>query len=291
MTVYNRGQVRQQEQAFDEREEQVERNVHAFWSNHKYYRLNVVDFIKKFCGWSAIVELVRYASTELEKAFLAALFLSGGRIMEVLNLRKENFSVCTREEDGEKFLNVEDMPLEKRYKKIGAKFVGSDGKNHFETEKVFAVRNAFSIMLKEPLADILLNWINKSQGGLLFPSPYHHKGEKKGAKSLTRHWAYKFVLFLDKLIPASLKEALNLNKPFMVNKTEENPEGELKAKTLHLWLHWFRSQRVSQLFRDYHFNVPELMEYFSWTKYETAVRYLHLSPEQFAGKMNVATYK
>jgi hypothetical protein len=291
MTAYNQQQVRKQQGSFNEREELIKRNVHDYWSSHPFFRLSVKEFVDEFCGWSAIVELVKYASSELERAFLSALFLTGGRIMEVLNLRKENFTLHTRPKDGEQYLQVENMMLEKRYRKIGAKFIGEDGKNHFNTEKTFATRSKFVIMLKEPLANILLNWIDNCQGSLLFPSTYHHKGEKKGERCLSRHWAYQFVRFLDTIIPADLKAGLGLDKPFIVNRTQENPEGEQIADCLHLWLHWFRSQRASQLVQDYDFKIDKLMHYFSWTEVKTALRYLKTSAKSFADSMDTDSYE
>jgi integrase len=212
-----------------------------------------------------------------------ALFLTGGRVTEVLNLKKEMFKPGTLP-DGTRFVTVKNMLLEKRYKKVGKKYLDEDGNNRFKTEKLIATRMPFSFRIDEPLAPILLDWIEKSPEGLLFPSPYHHKGEKKGERPLTRNWAYKYIRFLDRIIPNSLKEALGMNEPFIKN-------GVQVGDSLHLWCHWFRSQRASQLARDYHFDIQELMKYFSWTKVETALRYLHLSPEQFAAKMHVDTYE
>ena len=293
MSIYNQGQVRQQQELADETKEVIKRSIHAYWDQHPFYRMSVKVLIKKFCGWEPIIELVNFkANSELERAFLSALFLTGGRIVEVLNLKKENFSIFLSEEDGEEQLQVSEMLLEKRYKKIGDKYKGEDGKNHFDTEKDYgAVRNDFSFPMKEPLAPILWDWVQNSQSGFLFPSPYHHRGERKGERCLSRHWAYKFIRSLDSTLPDDLKERLGLNKPFIVERTEENPQGRIKAKNLHLWLHWFRSERVSELYRDYNFSVEHLMDFFGWTKYETAKIYLHLSTEQYAKKMHVATYK
>ena len=186
------------------------------------------------------------------------------------------------------------MILEKRYKKIGDKYKGEDGKDHFETVKVFAVRNPFAIMLKEPLADFLLSWIEKSSGGLLFPSPYKKKGLcKKNERCLSRHWAYQLVRFLDRIIPASLKEALGLNRPFVINKI--NPYKTISnikiSDTLHLWLHWFRSMRASQLVQDYHWQLDKLMSFFSWLDIKIALRYLKTSAKGFADSMDVDSYE
>jgi hypothetical protein len=57
------------------------------------------------------------------------------------------------------------------------------------------------------------------------------------------------------------------------------------SSTLHLWLHWFRSQRASQLVRDYGFEVIDLIKYFSWEKYETALHYAQKGWKDLASKM------
>ncbi len=292
MTVFDPKQIQEQEELVDETEEAITKSIHDYWSHHPYYRMSVQDLIEEFCGWGALVELVNFKpNTELERAFLSALFLTGGRIQEVLSLRRESFSVHERK-DGEKYLQVKNMMLEKRYRKIGAKFVGSDGRNHFKTEKLFKYRNQFAIMLKEPLADILLNWINKCQGEFLFPSPRKKKGtHKKIERCLSRHWAYRFIRFLDKTIPTDLKASLGLDKPFIVNRTNENPEGEQIADQLHLWLHFFRAMRASQLVQDYDWKIDKLMHYFSWLDVKVALRYMKTSAKNFADSMDTESYE
>ena len=48
----------------------------SYWLNHKYYRLNVKDYVEEFCGWSALQQLIDVASTGRDQAFLSTLFLS-----------------------------------------------------------------------------------------------------------------------------------------------------------------------------------------------------------------------
>ena len=277
MTVYNQGQIASQ---MVEEDEAVQRSVHSYWDTHQIYRMSVRDFIEEFCGWEAIQELVAQKwNTPRERALIVALFLTGGRATEVLSLTKEMFKV-KQLEDCRQYLYVEGMMLEKRYRKIGQKYVGEDGKNHFETEKIIAIRKPFAIMLDEPLAPILLDWIEQCKGGLLFPSPY----SKKHGKPLTRFWAYKFIRALDARLPGILKEALGMKHPFIIN-------GEKIDDELHLWLHWFRSQRASQLVRDYGFDLPELMSYFTWLEVKTALRYLRKGSRELASKMKAEKYK
>jgi len=282
----------EEQEAIEQQEEaQFLKNIHAYWANHEYHRMSVTEDILEFCGWQAINDLVTFkGNTEIEQAFLATLFLTGGRVQEVLSLTKENFTIHERK-DGAKYFRVSKMPLEKRYKKIGEKFKGEDGKNHFHTEKSFEFRNNFSIMFKEPIAPILVNWIEKSKGGLLFPSPNKKKGIcKKGERPRSRKWAYKFIRRLDKKVTKTLRYALGLATPQIVDRTAENQQGRQIADCLHLWLHWFRSQRASQLRHDYHWDIYGLMTYFSWKSISVAMRYLKEGAKDQADSMDTESY-
>ncbi|MBS7616231.1 site-specific integrase [Candidatus Bathyarchaeota archaeon] len=239
------------------------------WSSHTYARLSVKDFVEEFCGWQPLCELINHAESGRNRAFLACLFLTGGRVGEVLSLRKENFELRRRE----RVLIVRGMPLLKRYKKT-AEQVDVSGKKHWVTEKVQATRKPFPILLREPLTPILLAWIEQSKD-LLFPSPYKH------GEPLSRFWAYHFIRSLDKTLPLELKQKLGLDKPFIKN-------GKLVADKLHLWLHWFRSQRASQLVSDFGFEVADLVDYFSWEHYGTALTYARRGWKGLASKMRKA---
>jgi hypothetical protein len=192
--------------------------------------------------------------------------------------------------------------LEKRYRKL-EEIIKKDGKKGWHTEGIKATRKQFPIFLAEPLTHIILEYLNQiaiikanseqqpnglegeitqstathmvSRGVLLFPSPY------KVGESLSRHWAYKLVRNVDRKIPEGLRENLGLNIPFIV-------DGKQIDDKIHLWLHWFRSQRASQLVRDYHYEIIDLLKYFAWTKYETALRYAQKGWMDLTVKMQTA---
>jgi len=242
----------------------------GYWLNHDYYRLSVKDYVEEFCGWTALKQLiVDYATQGRDQAFLTTLFLTGGRVSEVLALQKTNFEV--REPEG--LILVRNMPLLKRYKKLS-----KDEEGKWITQKLVKTRKPFPIRLAEPLTPILLEWLEKNEG-LLFPSPY------KIGFPLSRHWAYHLIRVLDSQLPRDLKEELGLNKKFI--KTVEGKQVEI-ADVLHLWLHWFRSQRASQLVSDYGYEVIDLIDYFSWLRYDTALTYARKGWRGLAAKMQVA---
>jgi hypothetical protein len=91
---------------------------------------------------------------------------------------------------------------------------------------------------------------------------------------------------LKRELPKPLFTSLGLNKPFRDKKT-----GAVISNTIHLWQHWFRSERASQLRAEYNFNEADLMEYFGWLYYKTALHYARLGPTNLANKMRKAMGK
>jgi len=239
---------------------------HGYWSFNVYHRLNVKDYVEDFCGWKALKELTSYGGSERNQAFISTLFLTGGRVSEVLALTSQNFEV--RQPQG--IIIVRGMKLLKRYKKL-SETVDSEGRKHWITKSLSKTRKSFPILIREPLTPILLEWLEQNES-LLFPSPY------KLRKPLSRSWAYKLIRRLDKRIPESLREQLGLNQPFIV-------EGKKISDTIHLWLHYFRSERASQLVSDYGYEVIDLVDFFSWEKPETALRYAKKGWRGLAAKM------
>ena len=242
----------------------------GYWAKHDYHRLCVKDFVEEFCGWTALKQLIMgYAAQGRDQAFLTTLFLTGGRVSEVLALQKQNFEV--RQAEG--LILVRNMPLLKRYKKLSVN-LDREGHKKWVTQKLIKTRKPFPIRLAEPLTPILLEWLDKTEG-LLFPSPY------KIGFPLSRHWAYHLIRTLDSKIPRDLKEDLGLNKKFIKDGVEI-------SDTLHLWLHWFRAQRASQLVSDYGYEVIDLIDYFSWLRYDTALTYARKGWRGLADKMQAA---
>jgi len=63
----------------------------GYWASHEYYRLNVKDYSEEWVSYTPLLEHIELAKGPREKAFLSALFLTGGRVSEVLSLRKKQF--------------------------------------------------------------------------------------------------------------------------------------------------------------------------------------------------------
>ncbi len=241
----------------------------------QYVRLNVYDYINEFCGWEPISELTKYAETPTKELYLLSLIKTGGRAGEVLELQKENFNVNKRT----KTIFVQNMKLEKRWKLVKH----PDGTR--ERQHIEALRKPFPILLEEPLSTELLSHLEHKQGPL-FLSPYRHNDPYYSVS-----WGYKFIRNLNDTIPRTLFNQLGLNQQF--NKKVLNPETNTMeivkhADTIHLWQHWFRAQRASQLRSEYNYSEADLMEFFGWLDYKTALHYSRLGATNLAKKARVA---
>jgi integrase len=231
-----------------------------------YYRLNVYDYVNEFCGWEPIAELIKYAGDQRNETYVTKLIKTGGRAGEVLALTTDNFKVDKRR----KILLVSGMKLEKRFKKVSQ----DPETKRWITQKIEAIRKPFPIPLEEPLTKEMIDYLADTPNGPLFASPY------KTHDPLSVSWGYKFIRKLSDEIPRPLFNALGLNQPFIDKKT-----GKPISDTIHLWQHWFRSQRASQLKAEYDFTEADLMEFFGWLDYRTALHYSHLGATKLAEKM------
>jgi integrase len=243
--------------------------MQGYWATHPYIRLNVKDYSEEWVGYQPLLELIELASQPREQAFLSALFLTGGRVSEVLALRKNNFEIRKRE----RVIVVRNMPLLKRYKKL-SEVKDEEGRRKWVTEKLQKTRKPFPIPLKEPLTPYLLGWLDSlpNEDNLLFESPYNV------GKPLTRFWAYHVIRDLDNRLTPELRQKLGLDKPFVV-------DGKVVKDKLHLWLHFFRSQRACCLVSEYGFQLHDLIDWFSWEHIQTAMDYAKKGWRGLAEKM------
>lgn len=221
------------------------------------------------------------------------MFQTGGRALEVLLLRKGNFEVIPNEG----IVKVQRMRLLKRYKKLDSYKDEETGKNRWHTQLLYKTRKTFTIQRREPFTPFLERYLEriKQPDAYLFPSPYGHtrrfKKNHKIDESLfdvnkdvpySIAWAYGNIRAVSARAPVSLKQRLGLMIPF-VDET-----GKKISDEIHLWLHWFRSQRASQLVNDYNFDAMDLLDYFSWIDIETAMRYAKKGWHSLTEKMSKA---
>lgn len=267
-----------------------------------YSRLSVDEDIEEFCGWNFLVRLIEecdntsytYSPDKLrkrDKALEATAFLTSGRISEVLMLRKSNFEIQSDR------IVVRDMALLKRYEKLDEhldmkkeKPTGAFSelykwsqererwiKRTFDTKPIIKIRKDFPIPLFEPLTPIMVEWVKEAKD-FLFPTNYlggkfYCDGVEEFAKEFlgvkSRKWITKTLAY--SIIRDVGDRALQ--------------ESKLKAKTkkgFHLWPHWFRSQRASQLGKEYRFKEDHLNRFFGWKPYRKsqAQRYAKVSIDE-----------
>ena len=91
---------------------------------------------------------------------------------------------------------------------------------------------------------------------------------------------YQLIRQLNDKLPAQLRKELGLTVPFMNHTRTEKISNEI-----HLWLHWARSQRASQLAGEYNFSEGDLLEWFGWKDIKTATRYSHKGYAKLGAKM------
>jgi hypothetical protein len=211
-------------------------------------------------------------------------------------LKKYNFTVLP----DEGIVKVTQMRLLKRYEKLDG-YVDAEGKNRWHTQKLVKFRKTFTIQRREPFTPILEECLKQVNGPEvhLLTSPYAHSrryvkkhlpsqevkthaADVNGQVPYTPEWAYLNIREVNRRASRDLKERLGLMKPFI------NDKGVKISDEIHLWLHWFRSQRASQLVNDYGFEVMDLVNYFDWKDVETAIRYAKKGWRGLTEKMNKA---
>lgn len=256
------------------------------------YQRKTLEDIEEFCGWVFLGTLIdealnteyyanphpflsdEYRKTQREylcsfdQALEVAAFKIGGRISEVLMLHADNIK-----DEGD-FLRITGMPVLKRLKKTrtiidtlkeippdgvvpkGYKYAHSLGtfiKIRWDTDPVIGVREDFPIPRWEPFTDILLDWVDQAElgaGGFrwLFPTSYEvTRIEKPGIQK----W---------------INEKFNLETRAWISPERAYQKVRTIGERLehHIWDHWFRSMRASQLARDYEFREPDLNRFFGW---------------------------
>ena len=179
-----------------------------------------------FCGWPFLLEFINSTSGNL-RAFISALFETGGRVSEVLQLRKEHFDLSTHPD----LVIIRNMPLLKRFKKVGE--IPDPTKKsgvRWITEPIIEFRTV-PIRIDEPPMPYLIEYVKDADSNeLLFP--------------FSRSTAFLKVRAVGE----------RLNRP-IPNATIDSSQ---------VYNHFFRSERACQLVDDYAFDIFELDRFFGW---------------------------
>ena len=252
-----------------------------------YKKRSIID-VPPFIGWDKLLSLIdacneidydiyyRDYCRERDKGLIACLFETGGRIGEVVSLSKANFDFTPKD-----YCVVSGMLLEKRYEKTGSYIevletepTGAHAKLYepqllengkqiwkrkrwrttITSEKVqrLRIRRAFPILKKEPLYPVMEQYIKHHHGELLFPSPKLRKNKTR-FMTCTNAW-------------------------LIINRIQ-NLTG------IELWPHWFRSQRASQLKKEYGFKTDDRKDWFNWLTDPMASLYTKTRAKEMAALM------
>ncbi|MCX6648957.1 MAG: hypothetical protein NTV61_06160 [Candidatus Bathyarchaeota archaeon] len=266
-----------------------ERGLDGKWIH--YERARVKD-LKEFTGWESLGALIdeslktpyysrphpflsdsyreemRREICQTDKAIQATAFLTGARISEVLMAHADNFSV-----EGD-FIICKDLPVLKRFSKIASeveyldkpnageivpsgyvwsKTYGAFVKIKWVTEAKIETREDFPIPLWEPFTDTLMERIRDAKpgpGGFRWLFPSSMVPGRVESKGVQRWILERFSL--------EARAWLSPERAYQKVRTIGERRG------LHIFDHWFRSQRASMLNRYYRFNEQLLTRFFSW---------------------------
>ena len=217
-----------------------------------------IDEVEGFCGWDFLLSLVRVFNFAPYQGFLACLFETGGRVSEVLELRREHFNLSYAN-----VIVVERMPVLKRYevvgkvpdksKKRGLKWVTTSVKDY----------RYFPIRTDEPLVSYMLSWVEKCG-----------KGER----------LFEFDRFQALKLLRRAGEALNMPIPFTRHRRENRP-----LHSSEIFPHLLRAERACQLASEYSFDAYALRQFFGWKprKQDMAEKYASLDWRGLAKRMGV----
>ena len=279
---------------------------------------NKTPYYAKGCIGEAKGETIAEMRARLirrDKALIATAFLAGGRVSETLMLRRKNFKL----ED--KRIIVEGMPLLKRYVKIGedkevlkekptdarSKFFHYDAvkdewrKRRYVTTPELQIRQPFPIPLYEPLTPYLVSWLEETKD-FLFPTEHNIPRYRVGkdGKPIPILETNKGVEALIKT-PAKTDEVggLGVNRRMWIHpvRAYQIVRGVGERLNTHIWDHWFRAQRASQLAEEYEFTTDHLNRFFGWVGVTvagappTADFYAHLSVEYLWRMMSPSKIK
>ena len=261
----------------------------GYWATHEYERESVMN-LPGFCGWKTLMWLVKAADLtqyrtsqndylrQRDQSLVCLLFQTGGRVQEVLQLRKGHFKIL------EDKILVSGMPVVKRYKKVRSwiekrkdlptrLFDGKpnalaglyeyDEKHRCYTRKRWETlpnpfkRMDFTIWKQEPLSTVTIEWILQSND-YLFPAAYLRSKQPFLAPSR----AYTIL----KRIEDNFNGLIN--------------ERAVDLEQVKLYDHWFRGMRASQLHKEYKYDEFRLKRFFAWESSKMAYHYAHVDVEE-----------
>jgi hypothetical protein len=138
----------------------------GYWKTHKYSKLNIENIVKSYWGDHYLEKLIKKLENiprsynqdfrlKRDKAFFAALFITGGIMKEVLTLKKDNFDLENKEARKYNAYVVKDMEVLKKRTK------GTS----------IPTTRTFPIWQDDPSIEYLIEWVNDDDdNNYLFPA-------------------------------------------------------------------------------------------------------------------------
>jgi len=231
--------------------------------------------IHGFCGWEFLVELIEAAPSTFMQGLMVALFGTGGRISEVLSLRKWNIDATLHPD----VVVVKQMPLLKRFEKLG------------NVTKWKCKDHCMKRWDKKPTPEMFAEHnIKRYKGWLTKPIDDHRTFPIRFSEPLTKYlvsWCEGVKDPLDVLFPIKRSAAFVRIRNIGVELDKEIPFCTIRSTLL--YGHWFRAERACQLAFDYGFDREDMNEFFQWKerRQSMAERYASLGWIGLARKMGV----
>lgn len=220
--------------------------------------------VKEFCGWDFLQQMMKQARLTRTKRLIAASFLTGGRIMEVLMLERRHFDFKI----DPKMVVIRTMPVVKRHEKVGK----------LKKWRCFGhckMRWGGRQRPREPTSEEMIRH-----------NIVEYEGWDTKLKTAYRTFPFPKTEPLTPVLRELLKD-IGKGKIFdIIYRTAYNDVVEVgKQLGTHIPTHWFRAQRASQLALEYGFGEHELIEWFLWRDYMTAFTYARKGYKGLAAKM------
>lgn len=156
----------------------------GYWKTHKYRKTSMDKIVKDYWGDDFLESLIKTSDDlrrisneesrmKRDRALIASLFLTGGRVSEVLKLRKKNFIFDNEEAERNNAFLVKELGVLKQWK----------------NKKRLRVTRTFPIWNDDPLVNYLREWLDEldEADDLLF------LGDVEGRPTLTYIQVYYFV--------------------------------------------------------------------------------------------------
>jgi len=219
--------------------------------------------VREFCGWDFLERMMKQARLTRTKRLIAAAFLTGGRISEVLMLERRHFNF--KKEPN--MVVVQTMPVVKRHKKLRKKL-------KWKCVEHCKMRWGIRQRPREP-----------TQAELRRHNIVEYDGWDTKLEMTYRTFPFPktepLVPILQKLIRGIDGKLFDFKYDVAYN------EMTTIGRKLGTWIptHWFRAQRASQLAFEYGFGVQDLVEFFTWQDYKTALIYSRKGYKGLAAKM------